>query len=609
MADNIASDFVTLCRDSKYKEYCKRGDLKYKFLCERDLFPVICDKIVVPIAEVDSPIKEGEKCILVNTKKSKYYTVTYDPSNILAKITSINKTVTGMSSDQVSDLLTNYRRIFDFDKREGCCNCIAISLYFIQPVNNFIREKYLNSIRRSIQNVKVNLPDWLVRVYLDASVYQDMEKLKGSTSEAHIEIVRAYNYIISADNVEVYTYMCASINDANIAKTRTYRFLPISDPDVNVRIIREADGIVSNLDCHNIKVFSKSDRVFYFVPISNVAYYGAVQLPMISGYSRWMVLYKYLFAGQYFFKKGNMLDILAGIIGLKLRVKPNVYKLAATQMNNAIEEFIENLKKDPTGELVRANASFKSNLQEALETSGSGKQFDTIYEKIRNFYMYTMQQGARQGVDPFSPSEIGKDDIETLMEQYGRILKIGFDEIVMLHLFRDAISVPFVFNIDPPKEFVQYSEPYKDAVFSIMYAPNSSIEYTKCFTMSTGGRELLGQFKAIFGYPEQVDKAKFDKIVIRGHKNLIKRNYGPIALDYLYFIDSLVVASKIPDKMLNICTCGERKCILDLVNIPYDNFYDPFYGEDSVQVGSGRSDPYYSKYVKYKSKYLQLKGR
>ena len=37
------------------------------------------------------------------------------------------------------------------------------------------------------------------------------------------------------------------------------------DPDVNLSIIREADGIVSNLDCHNISLYENDNNLLFYI--------------------------------------------------------------------------------------------------------------------------------------------------------------------------------------------------------------------------------------------------------------------------------------------------------------------------------------------------------
>ena len=74
------------------------------------------------------------------------------------------------------------------------------------------------------------------------------------------DIITLYTDLFSFNNVEIYTILC---NDINLSKTRSYRFLPLIDEDTNIVISREADGIVTYNDCYNINLFSQSKKFLY----------------------------------------------------------------------------------------------------------------------------------------------------------------------------------------------------------------------------------------------------------------------------------------------------------------------------------------------------------
>src|SRR5439155_13232311 len=120
-------------------------------------------------SRVANPIDKTELCKRINTKKEKYYTHVYDPSNISYKFTTKDKDI---------QLL---QKTFDLKKRYNCCNCICISLYYKDDTDEIGYPslptpsglfKYLPSIRRTIRNVAKSLPEWIVRLYLDESVYE-----------------------------------------------------------------------------------------------------------------------------------------------------------------------------------------------------------------------------------------------------------------------------------------------------------------------------------------------------------------------------------------------------------------------------------------------------
>jgi hypothetical protein len=76
-----------------------------------------------------------------------------------------------------------------------------------------------------------------------------------------IKCRKILKYLFEHEKAEIYMYIC---NNTNYTKLRTLRFLPLIDDDTNICIVREADGIVSILDCHNIKTFEKDNKIGLF---------------------------------------------------------------------------------------------------------------------------------------------------------------------------------------------------------------------------------------------------------------------------------------------------------------------------------------------------------
>ena len=276
-------------------------------------------------SEQKNPLNNIEKCKLLNNKKKDLYTHTYDPQEIL-KILKEKLNI----SDEVLDRFVK-------EKKEKCCNVIAISLYFTNCGSSTL-EKYLNSIYRSVINVQRNLKDWVVRVYFDKSVYNCI--IEETTTR---EIQETFRQIIESSNVEVYTYICPSFENKMIpiARTRTLRFIPMIDEEVNICVVREADGIVSNLDCHNIKIFSNSDKIFYLPVV--VKDYNNLTLEddiLFSSYSLCLQLYKVIFEQDFFISHQNLYDLLAGTFGVKLKIKRDYYELKIIELQRKIKNFL-----------------------------------------------------------------------------------------------------------------------------------------------------------------------------------------------------------------------------------------------------------------------------
>ena len=275
--------------------------------------------------DTPNPINYNEMCKLITNRRSNYYIHTYNPKPVL-----------NIYKDKIA-------KIFDFKPRSQCCNCVAIVLYSTNHPEAILY-RYLPSIIKTIQNVKNSLSDWIVRLYLDVSVFETIKSLKHRGDEVidprykklrinmdleEIFVDDMIDYIFNADNVEVYTYLCSSLLDTDVEKIRTFRFLPMIDSTVNVCAIREADGIVTNLDCHNLRMFSQSERIFYFIPLSGFMGAKGIYHPegdvIKRGYSEWISLYKKELRPDFFAKYNNLYDILAGTLALRLKLKEEIY--------------------------------------------------------------------------------------------------------------------------------------------------------------------------------------------------------------------------------------------------------------------------------------------
>ena len=70
--------------------------------------------------------------------------------------------------------------MFNLEEKNNCCNCIAIVLYAKNNIVNLYN--YLYSMKKSLDNVSNKLNDFIVRFYLDESVfktiYEEYDKYK-----------------------------------------------------------------------------------------------------------------------------------------------------------------------------------------------------------------------------------------------------------------------------------------------------------------------------------------------------------------------------------------------------------------------------------------------
>jgi hypothetical protein len=252
---------------------------------------------------------------------------------IESNINSINKYNTHI--EQYKKILSSNNTLFAndiFDKTpsENCCNVVAITLYLSLNKNNHDQydtffnnaSKYILSIYRTVKNVETDLKGWIVRVYFDDSVYCTIKKFIDSNDIKYQSLIDSFNYINNSDIVEIYIYDCPDDTD-NKYFNRMLRFLPFIEKDVNTCICRDADGIVSRLDCHNIKVFSNSDKLFYLAFNWTHPYSGWIQRYIITKYishNKPSPIQRY--------------DLLAGAFGINLRVKTNHYNNSLNIVHN-----------------------------------------------------------------------------------------------------------------------------------------------------------------------------------------------------------------------------------------------------------------------------------
>lgn len=388
--------------------------------------------------------------------------------------------------------MDNIKKIFDLSTRSNCCKCVSIILYFKgKNIDRFY--EYLFSIKKSVDNIMNNLPEYIVRLYLDSSIYDILSNLP--ENEDKIKLIELVDYIYNAKNVEIYTYFCESIilNNIPLEKTRSFRFLPIIEKDVSISIIREADGPVTNMDCHNIRVFEKSTRIFYFAPI-DIKYIYREELEFntkfVTSYNHWLNFYKRKF-DKYFNDKENLVDILAGIVGIKLTVNNDYYKKCIDEIN----EFVKNNSDD---------------------------------------------------------------------ELLAQMLTNEFDEIVLLHLFRELLSVKYSIIKDT---IAKYDIDNYNIVKSLYFGKNDMtyFSYYKNGDNYTLNQYYIDNTTTIDYTPDYLFKIYEIPNILRQYKNIDKRLKWEY-YDY-YYVDSLLTEKniKLTDTLINV------NYISELLNIPYNS--------------------------------------
>ena len=523
-------------------------------------------------AQAQNHLNTEEKCKLFSKKADAvtYYTHTYDPTAMIAKV----RGELGLS-EEVLDR-------FDSVRREGCCNVISITLYVTDKYCKLdVLQKYLYSIHRTVKNVLKKLPGWIVRVYFDISVEECVTKAEFG------EFNEIFNAIKVSPNVEVYTYDCPSFkkgasgeeSQIPIARTRTLRFLPLSDPEVNLCVVREADGIVSNLDCHNIQMYASNPNILFYLP--KVLDYTIDT--KFGSYSFWLRIYKIMFGREYFKDHQNLKDLLAGAFCCKLKLKRDYYQETVNSLQGEITAFFSKTREEQAAEPFMSD---------------------------KTFIQY-----------PHTIGSLIANNLDGVLLQ----LTTGFDEILLLAMYKDLISVPFVCNdnnyIDWTAEANQSVE--MKTIKNMLIADDDknistiAIRWTESDSSSPSywerpthinlRNEIIENFKEVHqllvskniipALDISVALKKFDnnfKIKVDGWN---RDNY------FLYIIDALLLGNIEAATALNIkVVYSVQHYVSQLLNVPYDPKLDLIY-DDQPGRGGGKRKRRFSRKIKKQSRH------
>ena len=188
--------------------------------------------------------RDRTKCKLYSKKKTDYYRFSAEPlPNVLA-----------------SHFNTTYR--------ENCCKVLSYSLYA-----DFFHRRNVNPyLKFMIPNIKMaqqHLDDYLIRIYTDFSLFT----VDDSRRPLHKELSVFLNFIKKAPNVEIYIVDCPDEMRADALmylhqhNVRTFRYLSLIQQDTAIAIIRDADSMLTEIECRRIKEWEASDKIFLNVDI------------------------------------------------------------------------------------------------------------------------------------------------------------------------------------------------------------------------------------------------------------------------------------------------------------------------------------------------------
>lgn len=479
-------------------------------------------------------VNDELKCVLVSNKCGKeYYKHTYNV-------------------DLKSHILYKYienKDDFDVTKRENCCNCIAISIYSKRLTVDLV--KYIASICRTIKNVGMALPDWIVRVYMDISVYNYIKLLENGLKK---DVLTKYiKLMTTSKNTELYTYVCNYPGDFKYSKLRIQRFYSLCNEDTNIVVIREADGIVSLQDCINIKAFEQSNKILYILPLlgdNQLTYVRKVtnnsnekiKIYKKKSYQTWLNVYKNYIDYDYFQKKWNYYDMLAGCFASKIKIKKEAFIKSVKYVQQKISFLCENLYT-----IYEEKFPVETKKLEPLVKTEIPKIIYECYDKIIK-----------------SNHEIEKRE---KIESFEKICYIGFDEMLLLNIFKDFISVTYKKKSNGEPDYVivdDKSNEFRDIVNHIniktVNPENIKENYERC----------CEDIMKIIGVDSSSTFQTGDVLGEVSCKNMVNN----IIYDKLLY--NYVTNNKITDKFYNV-PCEDfgvklqNSSLMNFINVPYDS--------------------------------------
>jgi hypothetical protein len=321
--------------------------------------------------------------------------------------------------------------------------------------------------------------------------------------------------------------------------------------------------------------------------------YQEVEVPyLFSGYSGWLVVYKSVLRRDFFSENQNLYDLLAGLFGTKLKIRPDFYKTTFQELTYKINQ-------------LEANPSSLG----PSSLSDAGARPDEICSKV------VLQNGAI--------FYLSYDQFISQFKRFNFIdaLRLGFDEILLLDLFKDVISVHL-----PPESLTLIEIPSLDKKkalsISITVQKESFRKLTEIKRLIIGDEIhtiQFGKYERSTNVYDIIRRLLFKRIVphrdsqseLKKLEDMSKFNYTIFNL--LYFIDSLLRGiHEEPFEIEVICPYDGRDLIYKsniLLNTPYEPVYDRFYDVDSIETPLGGKRHKKYKYKSYNIKLSHKKRR
>lgn len=487
--------------------------------------------------------------------------------------------------------------MFDLKLRTNCVNCVAIVLYSKNNIMDLYN--YLYSMKKSLDNVYNALSGFVLRYYLDQSVFKTMyneyTKYKNQNlidskgvpigdKNNSVYLIKSFEilkYIINHECSEIYIYFCKNIiNENNLEKVRIFRFLPLIEDDTNIIVVREADGFVSYSDCYNLKLFSNDDehKILMMYEYANNATIGLDN--NYKHYNAWLNIFE-IIDDIYIYYKNNDND-------------NSIYKYLTDNFDKSLTDTSEKINFINQMDLERYfinryKYKYKVNIDLLAGIFASKVRLNKTYyfetvksiNNVMKFYQEFLFNKT-ETINNFL-SKINNQNVNT--EQ---LLKMGYDEILLNKLYYPIITCKLqnLTNL-----MVLIYEKKKDPFFFIM--------------------DMLPKI-----FDETNRKKYYDDIEFIKSTNINNDNINPYLSSYgpdMIFSNNYKIQYTNEFKKNEYVNFNNE--LLNKIfenSLIFDKYYSFIYPENKQANETNKintNSNYYIKYLKYKNKYLELKKK
>lgn len=584
----------------------------YKFICtgeKKDLDDCkkYYDEYIDKMNKNYENNEEYGRCVMLTTKKENYYIFNYNNNNIIKKIKLLEDKLP-------TNYLNKFMELFDVRPRENCCNCISIVIY--SNMMPFKLSMYLPNILVSLKNIQKHLPQWILRLYLDRSVfeliYEQEYNSDGSKKDCEkfnlgCEYRKILNEIFNHPNCEVYLSICDKIykDGFKLSSLRSQRYHGFFDETVNINASREADGFISSFDCHNLKTLESSDCIFFMYPFNrqySYRYFDINDDNLIVDINKYPVIYNF---SEIYLKNNEKFDteqinIFVDPEYAQWHLQYKTYKTLYNIYNNKIKHDKEYV---PHYENYTILMPILAGLFASKCKLKSEVYYNTVLS-IRKFIDVDF-------IDIFGVSSL---NIDGTIIDYNKIhenLLIGYDEILLMVLMEPIFGANF--SIEDNQVILHKAKHIFDLIgLSMSKSECIKLDYKYCVDISEkifkteiciSDEDL--KTKNISNYTFQTnsnDTLYITRLLCYDKINNYEEYKGNFIYPTKYFMDVLNYGNQhIKDEN-------------DLSDYNwFMSFYDIYKKDNKIKQKNISNDniisknKYFNKYKKYKKKYLQLK--